>query len=214
MWFMWFPLFGTWWWLLTLAAFITIIWLEELHEPGGAFLALITYMLIFGFFGTGFSILSWIGDHPMAVGIMAIVYFSAGVPWALFWWKWKQKEHRLKYNEGKRDFLVANNVIDASDVQYATMEIPDTLVEKWNTHTDKHHNFVKNYRTTWMKHRKAITCAMAWWPVHIGSFFLKDFLWDIWGRLLDRFQHWFEKIDGDVWGDASSDFRASKKQDA
>jgi hypothetical protein len=48
---------------------------------------------------------------------------------------------------------------------------------------------------------------MTWWPIHAGCFFLKDFLWSMWQRVVTMLGEVFSKIDEKTWGDVEEDFR-------
>jgi hypothetical protein len=204
---MWFPFFGTWWWFLTALLILFVIIAEENDSAGGAFGILFAYLGVITIFGDGVTILKWIGNHPGWTFLGLIGYLVLGVPWARFWWKWKQSEKRDEYNEYRRKFLLERGIITIDD-NHLDFQIPDLLLAEWNKSNNIYLTNL-NKREFWTDHKDTLVCAMTWWPIHFGSFFLKDFIASGWKRMLIIFRAVFDKVDRDVWGDVEEDFRKS-----
>lgn len=207
MWLMWFPFFGTWWWLFSLLFLVLIITAEERDYAGGAFWILVGYITLITVFGEGIAILKWIGNHPFWSFLGVILYALLGVPWARFWWKWKQTEKREEYNEFRRKFLLKNNVISVND-NHLDFQIPDHLLVEWNNSNSMFMSHL-NKRVFWTEHKDTLVCAMTWWPIHFASFFLKDFITTGWRRLLLVFRAVFDRVDNETWSDVEQDFRVA-----
>mgnify|MGYP007077387656 CR=1 FL=1 len=204
MFWLWLPFFGTWWWIFTIVALLIIIGLEEAEEPGGAFGVLVLYAIVLVFLGEFGKVLSWIGDNPWRTAGTVLAYFTLEVPWASFWWWWKQSEKHNEYKEKRRAYFVDRGIC-TMDAYTDDMEIPDVHLADWQGKSYYRGNIT--LRAFWHEHKKALTCAMTWWPIHAGSFFFKDLLWNFWNRVLNAFHAIFDGIDKRVWGDVQSDFR-------
>lgn len=212
MWLLWFPAFGTWWWLLTVTALLFLIMFEENDFAGGAFLVLMTYFAITIIFGDFLWILTWIGNHPGKMTFSFVIgtgyvfgYFILGLPWVSFWWWWVQSEKREEYNTHRRQFLKDKGLI--SDGEDERIRIPDEYLSEWKRIYVGSGHYAPGLRTFWYRNHKRLTCAMMWWPIHMGVFFFQDFLRTFWKRLLNMCKFIFEKIDEIIWGDVSDDFR-------
>ena len=208
MFWMWLPFFGTWWWIITVAAFIILIIAEENNSAGGAFGVLLTYLGIITLVGEGGSILGWVGDNPWRVAISVLGYLVLGLPWAAFWWWWKQSEKFEEYSTKRRKFCINKNICTESEYS-PDIKIPDEYLQEWRGSGYTYDN--SNLRAFWVEHKDTLTCAMTWWPIHAGSFFFKDFLWNMWNRILNLFSQVFDSIDKKVWGGVSDDFPRNRK---
>jgi len=205
MWLMWLPFFGIWWWFFTLVVFVFIINAEENDSAGGAFGFLFAYLVLITIFGDGVTILKWIGNNPGSSFFGMIGYILLGVPWARFWWKWKQSEKRDEYNDFRKSFLIKHNAITVAD-NHLDFQIPDNLLVEWNNPDNIYLNHI-NKRVFWTEYKNTLVCAMTWWPIHFGSFFMKDFITTGWRQMLMIFKAVFDKVDRDTWSDVEDDFR-------
>jgi hypothetical protein len=207
MWFLWFPMFGTWWWALSIVAFIIIVSFVENDIPEGAFGFLLAYAFILLFLGDVGWALKWVGDHPYKTFMGLFAYFTLGLPWVSFWWWWKQSEKREVYNDARRTFVKDHNLADAGQ-DPLLVKIPDELLIAWrDCYVGGSAGHPKGLRDFWKEHSRSLTCALTWWPLHAACFFFKDFLWNFWKRVLNMFRFLFDRIDNMAWGDVEEDFR-------
>jgi hypothetical protein len=94
--------FGTlWFWLLSLAAVVTIISFVELGYPGRATTTVVAFLALLHFFGGGLlNALQWISANPgMSIGVF-LLYFVAGTAYCVTKWYFfllnKRDEYRTK----------------------------------------------------------------------------------------------------------------------
>jgi hypothetical protein len=207
MFFMFFPLFGFWWWALTLSILGWIFILEEMEKPGEVCGVLLLYVLLAVFLGDFLSVFKWVAANGAFIGLIcAPTYLICGFFWGIFRYWWEQSISLAKYNEAKVDFLTIKRIPNVTP----QTEIPENLLEEWASKVGENpsHSYygANNLRKFFNHQKKRVITWMSWWWLSMISFVCKDFITRFYYIVLNWSRGIFEAIDRRVWGKASTDF--------
>lgn len=186
-------IFGTFWfWLLSLACFIGLLWAIAEEAVGWATTVVVGFFLLLTFFGT-FNVFAYIMQHPGYALTWLGVYLVGGIPWAAAkLWIWgKNLRDEL---EDIRDEWLAKKGVKAT-------EMTDELVREWNSYSSPKKDFCYKIGNSDMSvtpkirnHKAKIVAWMMYWPVSLFWTMFNDALRRLWNSLYHLVSTRFQKI--------------------
>lgn len=183
------PMFGPWFWILSILAFLWIIGLVETEHPRGAFSVIVGWIVIFTLIGELGHVIQWVLKNPFRVGLYSGYYIVAGFVWGVVHWWWKQNKDRREYDERRFKFMVGKGLLRGegnTSLHHNDVQIPNEHLEAWKTITEHLDYSYLGYRVYFAQNKKRITNRMVYWPIGVVSYFFKDFLVEIFTVLLQK----------------------------
>lgn len=205
------PLFGTWFWILSIATLIIFISCVESEAPAGAFCTLLVWFVVFVLFGEAWKALTWIAEHPLQVGGTVLVYIIAGFFWGVIHWWWRQNKRRREYDDKRFTFLSNKGLLNGNSTSHKSVKIPSTLLEEWRKFLGLSWR-IQSYNEHFTENKKRIVNRMIYWPVSLGSYFFKDFLVELYMTVVHKTQAIFVGIEKRAWAGTEDDFRGANSE--
>lgn len=198
-----FPIFGFWWWLLLAAGLGWILILEECERPAEAAGVLAGFLVITAFLGDAGRLFLWAAHHGWSTLALIIVYLGTGFLWGVFRYWWEQSIAVAKYNDQKIEFLRKKGF----NLPNLASEIPSQFLDEWIDQIGaSRYSGRDNVRKFFHEQKKRVINWMSWWWLSMVSFLLKDFVLRFYTIVLNRTRVIFEGIDRAVWRGTAEDF--------
>lgn len=199
------PMFGPWFWILSILTFIWIIGLVETEHPAGALSVIVGWVVVFTLIGEVGNVLQWVLGNPLRIGLYSGYYIVAGFVWGVIHWWWKQNKDRREYDERRFKFMSDKGLLNGQ--YHKDVQIPDKFLGEWKQIASSLAYYNSGYRVYFAENKKQIITRMVYWPISLMSYFFKDFLVEIYMMFLHKTRAIFEWIEKKAWSGTEDDFR-------
>jgi uncharacterized membrane protein len=187
---------GIWFWALTLAYVLGVIFCLDDETYGLVVFFTLVVGLISYFFGRGKDILDYYMSNPVSFLIHMGVYIGIGALYSVLKWFLFVKGKKNKYLREKETFMgkKSNKEKDA-----------ETLKKEWMDYNGSFKSFIM-YLTPSHNTGK-ITFWIIYWPFSLLSLFLRDFLREVAAFVMNRLESVYSSISKSQFSDIEEDLK-------
>jgi hypothetical protein len=172
-------MFGTvWYFLVTAAWMVAILWCVEKESPLGSGIWLILYLCFLQFLAK-VNFFDQIIHHPASSALWVLGYFIAGFLWSFVkWWLYVHKKAE-KFSEARCQFLKDHQnsynrkSVSHSELKEITLDtkVPESLMDEWKNHI-KLYGTVPKVR----ENKGKISMWVTYWPASMVWSVVNDFV--------------------------------------
>jgi hypothetical protein len=183
-----------WWYVLSGAWLIWMIWAVDHERIFGSAFALVLYLVFLQFISRVGMEQVFIKYHPGAVLVTILLYVVLGVVWSFFkWWLHVNevvdglKEERMRFLQRMKTKSGPHNAdLEGLDISEDT-PVPDSLKEGWQKEV--------NYSLPKVSESKGrIAMWITYWPISALWSLIDDLIHKLAKRIVEYFRTWYEAI--------------------
>lgn len=177
---------SVWWWIVTVAFLIFIVWGTAREDWIMSFSSILIYLLLAQVLFDS-PVIQSIVDNPLIILMFVFGYFPVGAMWSFYKWYLRVKDYVEKHNETKKDYFI--KLKDNENLDEVS------IAKRW----EENYSFNMDKRPKASKSKGDISYWITYWPLSMINFFFEDFLRRIVDSIMARFQGVYSKIENKAY---------------